>query len=338
MQPSGQEQDEASLAGRRVAVTGVAGFIGSHLAEALLAAGATVLGIDRSSPHRARRARDNLANCLAHEAFSFVEADLAGTAVRSLLTGVDTMFHLAAVPGVRDSWGERCADYARNNVLATQRITEACCSAGVRRLVVASSSSVYGDGARPPCREDQPPRPASPYGVTKLAAEQLCLAYAARPGSRTSVTALRYFTVYGPRQRPDMLISRALRAAHRGKVLQVFGDGSQARDFTYVADTVAATLAAATAPAQSHPVNVGGGRSTTVDEVLACVQQVTGRPVRVEYAAARPGDVAVTLADTARAAAVLGWRPRVPLAEGLARHHAWLEGLDRLPTTTGSIR
>jgi nucleoside-diphosphate-sugar epimerase len=310
-----------------VLVTGAAGFIGSHLAEALLVAGASVVGLD------VRPARQNLVGCLACAEFEFVAADLADSPLEPLLAGVDTVFHLAGAPGVRDSWGDRFADYARNNVLATQRLAEACGAAGVRRLVVASSSSVYGDGARPPHREDQLPQPASPYGVTKLAAEQLCLAYAARPGSPVSVVALRYFTVYGPRQRPDMLIAAALRAAHRGEVLRIFGDGSQARDFTYVADTVAATVAAATAAAQPRPINVGGGHCATVSEVLGCVEQVTGRALKVEYGPARPGDVGRTLADTERATALLGWHPRVSLAEGLARHHA-----HALSATSGSAR
>jgi len=311
--------------GSRVVVTGVAGFIGSHLTEALLAEGRQVLGVDRRDPANARTAAENLEFCLTAPGFTFIPGDLNDLSMESLVEGADTVFHLAGVPGVQLSWGAEFCDYAMSNVVATQRLADACVRAGVRRLVVASSSSVYGNGGPGILREDGPARPASPYGATKLAAERLCLAYAERPDSGTGVVALRYFTVYGPRQRADMLFHRVLRAALDGTPIRVHGDGSQRRDFTYIGDVVAATVAAGRAPAGAEVVNVGGGHgNTSIVDVVATVERLTGCPVRVEHGPARAGDVQETLADPAKALALLGWTPRTTLAQGIAAQLDWL--------------
>ncbi len=308
----------------RALVTGVGGFIGSHLAEALVGQGVDVVGIDRRCPERDAAAADNLAGLISQPAFRLVVADLNDADLLPWLHGVQTVYHLAGVAGVRGSWGVRFANYVAANLLATQRVLEACVTAAVPRLILASSSSVYGQSCGRPSREGDPTRPVSPYGVTKLAAEQLALAYALRPGAPTSVVALRCFTVYGPRQRPDMAISRLLNAALTGQPVRLYGDGSQRRDFTYVSDTVAAALAAAAVNAHAKVVNVAGGRSVALHEVVRIVAAVTGQSVSVLDGVDRPGDVGQTHADLTRAAALLGYQPAVSLTEGIGRQWAWV--------------
>lgn len=304
---------------QRAVVTGVAGFIGSHLADALLRRGSQVIGIDRRTPDGDPMAAENLAGPLARPGFRLVTGELTELDLTSLVGDASTVFHLAAVPGVRSSWGIRFADYLDSNVLATHRLLEACATADVPRMVVASSSSVYGGASGRASREADLPMPLSPYGVTKLAAERLAMAYAVRPGSRLSVVALRYFTVYGPRQRPDMAIGRVLRAIRTGDPLCLYGDGTQRRDFTYVDDVVSATIAAATAPARAEVVNVGGGRSVSMLDVLESAAVVAGQAVPVVRDARQPGDVNVTEADLTKARELLGYAPTVPLAEGMRR-------------------
>jgi nucleoside-diphosphate-sugar epimerase len=311
----------------RVLVTGAAGFIGSHVVDALLAEGHSVVAVDRRSPVDDPIAAVNMADVGASSRLTLVVADLGTADLARLLTGCDTVFHLAAVPGVRDSWGDRFAAYLEANVQVTQRLLEACCRAGVRRMVVASSSSIYGP-ASGPSKETDPPRPVSPYAVTKLAAEHLCSVYADRTGSVTTVVMLRYFTVYGPRQRPDMAIGRVLASALSGVRFQLYGDGTQRRDFTHVAEVVDATIAAAQVPARGAVViNVGGGATYSMREVLRVVEEFTGRPVPVATAAARPGDVTVTSADVGLARRLLGYRPQVPLREGIRNQLDWLHSL-----------
>jgi nucleoside-diphosphate-sugar epimerase len=249
----------------RVLVTGAAGFIGSHLTEALLRTGHEVVGLDRRDPRTHSTAAVNLAGVLDHPRFTFRAADIVTGDLSEAVRGCDTVYHLAGLPGVRASWGERFAEYVAVNINGTARVLEAAATAGVRRLVFASSSSVYGSVVRP-SRESDMTRPISPYGVSKLAAEQLCLANAAR--GDLSVCALRYFTVYGPRQRPDMAIGRVLAAVLDGAAMTLFGDGGQQREFTYVSDVVAATMAAGAAPDPAPIVNVGGGASVTMLEVV----------------------------------------------------------------------
>jgi UDP-glucuronate 4-epimerase len=253
-----------------------------------------------------------------------------------LLEGIRVVFHLAALPGVRRSWGDRFADYVSCNVLGTQRLLEACTVTEVHRLVFASSSSVYGPTDGTPSREADLLAPLSPYGVSKLAAERLCLAYASRPAAVTSVMALRYFTVYGPRQRPDMAFSRIMRAAVSGHAVSLYGNGEQRRDFTYIADVVNATIAAATASGTAEVVNVGSGRTTTLADVLDCVATFAGRPVPVLRRLAQAGDVEATWADLARARGLLGYEPKVTLADGLRRQWDWLSAQEHQTAPAGA--
>ncbi|WP_018253852.1 MULTISPECIES: NAD-dependent epimerase/dehydratase family protein [Salinispora] len=303
---------------RRVLVTGANGFIGSHLVEALEASGADVTAVDCRRP----RFDDPLVPGVGRQ----VHLDLLHDDLDDVVAGCEVVFHLAARPGVRGSWGNTFGDYLATNVHATQRLLEVCRRWDVRRLVFASSSSVYGDAIGPSCEDDEC-RPMSPYGVTKLAAEQLCLSYARREDSPLSVVALRYFTVYGPRQRPDMAFSRMLFAAFTGLPLTLFGDGTQRREFTYVSDVVAATMAAADADARDEVINVGGGASVSMIEAIDLASQVVGRPIPLNAVAGMPGDVPATRADLALARELLGYTPSVDLHEGLSRQAAWMRDL-----------
>ncbi|WBB61976.1 GDP-mannose 4,6-dehydratase [Streptomyces sp. WMMC500] len=309
----------------RAVVTGAAGFIGSHLVDTLLRRGVTVLGIDRRTPQNNDAAAQNLRDALSEPAFRLASGDLVTDEPKRWLEGADAVFHLAGLPGVRPSWGDAFREYLACNVLATQRLMESAQSLRVPRLVLASSSSVYGETVGTgPLREDGVTAPRSPYGVTKLAAERLALAYALAPGSPTSVVALRYFTVYGPRQRPDMAIGRMLSAVVTGQPLVLYGDGRQRRDFTFVTDAVEATIAAAVAPATAEAVNVGGGDSVTVRQVLRHVADVTGKEVPVTADEEQAGDVRTTAADLSKARTLLAYRPSVALREGVERQWAWL--------------
>jgi nucleoside-diphosphate-sugar epimerase len=307
-------------------VTGVAGFIGSHLAERLLADGCAVVGVDCFTAYydRAVKAR-NLGDLLGRPGFELVEADLATAHLGPVLQGADAVFHQAGQPGVRGSWGESFADYALNNVTATQRLLEACrVVPTLRRLVNASSSSIYGDAETLPTREDVLPMPVSPYGVTKLAAEHLCRVYAT--GFGVPAVSLRYFTVFGPRQRPDMAFTRFCGALLAGEPITVHGDGAQTRDFTYVDDIVSANLAAAAAPADvvvGGAYNLGGGTRIAVNDVLELLFRVAGRRTQVRHVERQAGDARDTAADTTRAARDLGFEPGVGLEEGLAQQLKW---------------
>ncbi|MGS2811626.1 NAD-dependent epimerase/dehydratase family protein [Nocardia sp. MW-W600-9] len=309
----------------RVVVTGAAGFIGSHLTDALLARETDVIAIDRRSVHTDPVAARNLADALTNPQLALHEADLATDELDELISGAQVVFHLAAVPGVRDSWDDRFPDYAASNVVATQRLLAACDRAQVPRLVLASSSSVYGQTSGP-SKESDSTYPMSPYGATKLAAEHLCMAHAARPDTSTSVVALRYFTVYGPRQRADMAISRVLAAVLSGVPVPLYGDGQQSREFTYVDDIVAATLAAAAMPqdADAEIVNVGGGSSVSMLELISLIGQITGRKVPLAMEAPRPGDVEATRADLTLARVLIGYSPHIELREGIARQLDWM--------------
>ncbi len=326
----------SALSAGRVVVTGAAGFIGSHLAEALLDLDFEVVGIDAfTASYAAADKRANIAGLVGRPGFRLFEGDLSVMDVDPLLDGVEVVFHQAAQAGVRSSWGRDFDRYVRDNVIATQRLLEACVRCGVKRLVGASSSSVYGDAPTYPTTEASVTRPVSPYGVTKLASEHLCLAYAqlgasgsaTGPASAMTVATLRYFTVYGPRQRPDMAFRRFFEAAYTGDPITVYGDGEQTRDFTYVGDAVRANLLAMTAPFQAEAVNVGGGRRVTLNEILDLVGRITGRRLNIKHAPWQPGDARHTGADGARAEALLGYRPEVDLETGLAREAAWVASL-----------
>jgi len=317
-------------------VTGVAGFIGSHLAEELLRQGWVVTGLDRRSPAADPVAAANLSGLVAHERFHLVVADLNHADLAMLAEDSRVVFHLAALAGVRRSWGDCFGDYVSANVLATQRVLEACAAAEVPRLVLASSSSVYGPGTGRPSRECDQLSPVSPYGVTKLAAERLGLAYAARPAAVTSVVAVRYFTVYGSRQRPDMAVSRIMRAALTGVTVPLYGTGEQLRDFTFISDIVTATIAAATADTTAAVVNVGAGYSVPLSRVFSIVGELAGAKVPVLHRVAQPGDVDATAADLTRARTLLGYQPHVQIAAGLQEQWKWLVARDALPLTARS--
>jgi UDP-glucuronate 4-epimerase len=298
----------------RYLVTGVAGFIGSHLAEALQEAGHDVVGIDCFTDYYDPALKEENARGL-----DLLRLDLADDDLRGPLDGVDGVFHLAGQPGVRASFRDFAA-YLSRNVLATQRVFEAAAAAGIR-VVFASSSSVYGDAERYPTPEDVVPAPISPYGITKLACENLERAYV-RSVSLDAVT-LRYFTVYGPRQRPDMAFTRIVTALAERRPFELYGDGSVSRGFTYVADAVRATAIAMEHAPAGAVYNVGGGTEASVREAIALCERIAGRPLEVRRLPVAAGDPRRTAADTSRIRAQLGWEPRVALEAGLKAQWEW---------------
>jgi nucleoside-diphosphate-sugar epimerase len=305
-------------------VTGCAGFIGSRLSEALVDGGDTVLGVDAFTDYYARELKEaNVEHLLAQPGFTLVRADLAEEPLEALVEGCDGVFHLAAQPGVRGSWGDSFSLYARANLLATQRMLEAAATAGVR-VVLASSSSVYGDAERYPTQEDTPTRPISPYGVTKLGCEHLARAYAS--SRALDAVVLRYFTVYGPAQRPDMAFTRIIRALVAGEPFRVYGSGGQSRDVTYVDDAVAATVQAMERAPAGAVYNVGGGTEASLLDVIAVVEELAGRRLDVRHEPAVAGDVRRTAADTRSIRAALAWAPVTSLEDGLSAQLAWAAG------------
>ena len=308
-------------------VTGVAGFIGSTLADRLLADGEDVVGIDCFTDYYPREYKErNLAAALAHPRFRFIEARLQDVDLRQQLKDRTHIFHLAAQAGVRKSWGRDFAVYTVNNIEATQALLEASCGMpNLEKVVYSSSSSVYGDLVAMPMREDALPQPVSPYGVSKLAAEQLCYLYFSNYGVPT--VSLRYFTVYGPRQRPDMGFHKFLRATIRGEPISLFGDGDQTRDFTFVSDAVAANVAAAKRGVPGRVYNIGGGSRVSVNQVLEMIGRIAGRKPLIHVDPVQKGDMRHTYADTSLARADLGYQPTVGLEEGLAAEYRWLTGI-----------
>ena len=309
-------------------VTGAAGFIGSTLTDRLLAGGADVVGIDCFTDYYPRPIKErNLSGALAHPNFRFVEARIQDADVAALLADRTHVFHLAAQAGVRKSWGRDFNVYTENNIEATQVLLEACIApkpVTLERVVYASSSSIYGDLVAIPMREDALPQPVSPYGVSKLAAEQLCYLYHVNHGVPT--VSLRYFTVYGPRQRPDMGFYRFLRAMLQQQPITLYGDGEQTRDFTFVHDAASATLAAAVRGVPGRVYNIGGGSRVSINHVIDIIGRVTGRTPLVTADPAQKGDMRHTYADTSRARADLGFDPKVGLEEGLTAEWEWLAG------------
>jgi UDP-glucose 4-epimerase len=304
-------------------VTGAAGFVGSHLSERLVDAGVTVTGIDCFVDFYPRAIKErNLQRLRQSARFSLVERSLADADLPVLLDDVTHVFHLAAQAGVRSSWGREFRIYIVNNIEATQILLEACVGRPIERVVYASSSSVYGDEVPLPMREDALAQPVSPYGVTKLAAEQLCRLYYINHSVPT--VSLRYFTVYGPRQRPDMGFSRFFTAVAKDEAVSLFGDGRQTRDFTFVADAVSATVAAATRGTPGAVYNIGGGSRVQLLDVFELIRQVTGRPLRTERFDAQRGDMRDTYADTRRARTELGFAPSVTLEQGLRAQYEWM--------------
>lgn len=307
-------------------VTGAAGFIGSTLVERLIDVGDDVVGLDCFTDYYDPSAkRRNIQRALASDSYKLLELDLRTAELDAVLSDVDVVYHQAGQPGVRLSW-DGFSTYDTCNILATQRLLEACCRTGVDRVVYASSSSVYGNAAQYPVTEESLPAPHSPYGVTKLAAEHLCGLYAANYG--LSVVSLRYFTVYGPRQRPDMAIHRLIEAVIDDRPFTLYGDGSQIRDFTFVDDVVEANLRAGRADvAPGTVVNVCAGGASSMSALIAAVGSAVGREVRIDRQVTQPGDVRRTGGDSSKASRLLSWEPVHGLADGIRRQTEWHRGL-----------
>jgi UDP-glucose 4-epimerase len=304
-------------------VTGAAGFVGSTICDRLLADGYEVLGVDCFVDYYPRRMKEqNLIAARAHPRFTFLEDNLCSGPVTEWLKGATFVFHQAAQAGVRASWGATFETYTQNNITGTQRLLEALKGhPTVKKVVYASSSSVYGDAEALPTPETARPQPVSPYGVTKLAAEHLMVLYAKEFAVPT--VSLRYFTVFGPRQRPDMAFHRFIRAGLRNEQLTLYGDGEQSRDFTFIDDIVEANIRAALDAAPGEVFNVGGGDHATVNQVLALIEKHIG-PLRIDRRERQAGDARHTSADTSRIQRQLGFSPRVSLSDGIAREVEWL--------------
>jgi nucleoside-diphosphate-sugar epimerase len=318
---------------RRVLVTGCAGFLGSTLVDALVQQGHEVVGIDSfSSYYDPKEKRRNLAGAVGQPNFELIEMDLNIADLSAMLAGVNYCFHFAAQAGVRASWGSEFDVYLDSNIHATQRLLEAILAVqgegeSFRRLIYSSSSSVYGNQERYPVSEDVEKKPYSPYGVSKLAAEQLCALYAENFGVPCS--SLRYFTVYGPRQRPDMAFRKFLEAARRGEPWRIYGDGEQTRDFTFVTDAIRANLLAADDPSPYGVYNIGGGSRISLREALEVLRDRAlahgvATEIHLEYTEAQKGDVRHTYADGSRAREALGFVPDVPLEAGLDAEASWV--------------
>lgn len=309
-------------------VTGVAGFIGSNLAQKLLEQGDQVIGIDQFNDYYDPSLKRKNAHILAkYPEFKLIEADIQALDWRQLLQGVEVLFHQAAQAGVRASWGDGFRQYTERNINATQIILEAAKETpSLQRMVFASTSSVYGNAETMPTPETLCPQPVSPYGITKLAAERLCWLY--HQNFNVPVTALRYFTVYGPRQRPDMAFHKFFQAAIAGNPIGIYGDGKQTRDFTFISDAVAANLAAAVVPeAVGEVFNIGGGSRVVLLDVLDTMEKVIGKPIERLHQGLARGDARHTAADVTKARTILGYNPQVSLAEGLAQEWQWIQGL-----------
>jgi nucleoside-diphosphate-sugar epimerase len=308
----------------RVVVTGAAGFIGSHLCERLLTLGHQVVGIDSFTDYYERTPKEqNLAGAKANPGFTFEELDLVEANLQASLRGASVVYHLAGQDGVRPRSGGQFDRYVRNNIIATQRLLEALKLTPVDRLVFAGSSSVYGDAEMFPTKESALPRPVSPDGVTKLAAEHMTLLYAKNFG--VPAVSVRYFTVFGPRQRPDMAFARFMQALVDDEVIEVFGDGEQTREFTYISDAIEGTLKAAGADVTGQVFNLGGGSRSTINGVLATLEDISGLKARKQMLPAVAGEPRHTGASINLARERLGWEPRVSLREGLTKQWDWFQ-------------
>jgi len=309
-------------------ITGVAGFIGSHLAEKLLELGHEVVGVDKFLDNYARDFKNlNLGRFVNHPSFKFINDDLVNIDLRQLLIQTDYIFHLAAQPGVRSSWGAEFSHYSHNNILATQILLEACKQVKVRKFVYASSSSVYGDTDDLPMRESGGTRPVSPYGVSKLAAEHLCYLY--WKGFGIPTVSLRFFTVYGPRQRPDMFFHILMHHLLLDEEIPLYDDGEQSRDFTYCSDIVDGLTAGAFYSGSGDVFNLGGGGEITLLKAIEIVEKISGRKVKLKRFDRQSGDVRRTRASLDLARKKLGYKPTVSLAAGLTRQWEWISALGK---------
>ena len=309
-------------------VTGVGGFIGSHLAETLLNQGDKVIGIDEFNDYyNPTLKRQNISQFQEHPGFQLIENDIQSLNWSELLVDVDIVYHQAAQAGVRASWGGGFRDYTERNINATQIILEAAINApNLKRLVYASTSSVYGNAETFPTPETVCPQPVSPYGITKLAAERLGKLYHQNFG--VPCVYLRYFTVYGPRQRPDMAFHKFFKWILQDQPISIYGDGQQTRDFTFISDAVAANLLAAIVPlAVGEVFNIGGGSRVVLAEVINIMERIVGRPIKKNFVEKARGDARHTSADVSKAKTILGYQPQVSLAEGLKREWEWIRSL-----------
>ncbi len=307
-------------------VTGVAGFVGSWLAEALVAEGHQVMGIDSFTDYYHRDLKENnLARLHENSSFTLLKEDLLEADLSRLLAETDWVFHQAAQAGVRASWGASFEIYTENNIRATQKLLEAARDKDLKKFVYASSSSVYGERTKLPMLEDDRLQPVSPYGVSKLAAENLCHLYAVNFG--IPALSLRYFTVYGPRQRPDMAFHKFGRALLEEEEITIYGDGEQSRDFTYIEDVVAANLLAAESDLTDEILNIGGGSQVVLREVIELMEELSGKEARLKYISDQHGDVKHTRASTKKARYLLGFKPQWNLRQGLAEEIDWLSKL-----------
>jgi nucleoside-diphosphate-sugar epimerase len=327
MKPPRAEEAERGLDGKVVLVTGAAGFIGSHLTSRLAQLGARVRAVDCfTAYYDVERKKKNLQAAqedAGKHRFDFVPCDLSTEDLTNIVDGVQMIVHLAAQPGVRKSWGRDFVTYIRHNILATQRLLEAVKEQQLEYFIYGSSSSVYGERDRVPVAEEAIPAPVSPYGCTKIAAEDICIAYTAN--YEVPVGILRFFTVYGPRQRPDMAFHKWIIAIAREEPIPVFGDGQQSRDFTYVEDAVAGCVAALGQGATSRIYNIGGGRNYKIIDVISLIARIMGKRPVIDHKPTAPGDVRHTSADIARAKSELGYKPVTALEEGIAAQIEWMK-------------
>jgi len=308
----------------KAVVTGCAGFIGSHLSERLLSEGYEVTGIDCFTDYYSREIKEeNISKALDDKNFKFIERDILEI---ESFPETDYVFHLAAQAGVRASWGKSFGVYTKNNIEATQKLLEAYKDKRIKKFVYSSSSSIYGD-APLPMREDSVPKPVSPYGVTKLAGEHLCYLYNKNYG--IPAISLRYFTVYGPRQRPDMAIHKFVKAAFLGRNIEIYGDGTQTRDFTYVEDAVHANILAAQSDYSNEIFNVGGGTRISVNGLLKEIEKASGKTLKVSNIDKQKGDVSDTMADTGKIKKMISWIPETKIEKGIERYVKWFESSNK---------
>ena len=310
---------------KKILVTGIAGFIGSHLAEKLLELGYEVVGIDCFSDYYSPKLKERNIQSIRHSNLTILRKNLLNVNLKKMLENVEYVFHLAAQAGVRASWGKSFRIYTENNVLATQKLLEACKDNKIKKFVYASSSSIYGDAESLPMKENDKPNPISPYGVTKLAAEHLCNLY--WKNFRIPVTSLRYFTVYGPRQRPDMAFHKFIKAILEDREITIYGNGNQTRDFTYVSDAVEGTIKALKSDANGEVFNIGGGSRISVNEVIKILEEIIGKKAKIRHIEKQEGDVKHTYADISKAREISGYEPKIKIEQGLRKEVEWIKSV-----------
>lgn len=309
----------------RCLVTGAAGFIGSHLSEALIKEGHRVTGIDCFTDYYPRPLKENnIKDLKGNKNFTFIGENLLELDLKDIVSQADYVFHQAAQAGVRASWGNDFKIYTEHNINVTQRLLEASVTTKIKRFIFASSSSVYGDTKNMPMREGDTLYPLSPYGVSKMASESLCYLY--WKGFFLPIISLRYFTVYGPRQRPDMAFNRFIKSILNNKEISIYGDGNQTRDFTYISDIVKANILAMERGDEGNIYNIGGGSRVSINEVLKILERISGKNIRVKYNKPEKGDMRHTWADINKAEKGLGYLPCIGLKEGLEKEYKWLKG------------